>query len=186
MQENGTEDMETEAPQVDPAPKRMRSDVNRDVTGLGAVRASSAPHPAFPPSAVPEHSIAPDRWTETMLPAVLMMMRCPSLPTPKTSKRSWKEAWDKTNKSGKKPTSWEKKMAEKAKTKAYRETKDAAIEAFKAKQKEVADKRKAAAVKKEENRKKAEVVQVIKNPATLKKMMKNRNMKKRLVTRDTN
>lgn len=101
------------------------------------------------------------------------------------SKRPWKEARDKRHKGGK-PTSWEKKMEMKAQTKAYREHKEAAISEYKAKCKDVADKRKAAASRKEENRKKSEVVQVIKNPATLKKMMKNKKMKNKLVTRDTN
>lgn len=102
-----------------------------------------------------------------------------------TSKRNWKEPGQKVEKVTKK-TSWDKKMLQKAETKRYRENKEAAISAFKEKRKEVADKRKEAAKRKEENRKKAEVVQVIRNPATLKKMMKNKKMKKKLVTRDTN
>jgi len=102
-----------------------------------------------------------------------------------TSKRSWKEAGEKVDRTAKK-TSWEKKMADKAATKQYREGKQAAISAFKEKRKAAADQRKDAATRKEANRKKSEVVQVIKNPATLKKMMKNKKMRKKLVTRDTN
>mmetsp|Transcript_10501 Transcript_10501/g.29885 ORF Transcript_10501/g.29885 Transcript_10501/m.29885 type:complete len:191 (-) Transcript_10501:261-833(-) len=131
------QDMDTEV-KIDPMPKRLRTDVQRDVSGLGA-----------------------------------------------SSKRSWKEPLDKVKKSVK-PTSWEKKMTIKAQTKVFTEHKKAAIGEYKAKWKAVADQRKAAAQRKEENRKKSEIVQVIKNPATLKRMMKNRKQKAKLVTRDTN
>lgn len=160
--------------ELERAPKKPRAEVARDVVGVGRVRPAALQGAGCESKGGARGGEARSAWLTTHV-----------LPACQTSKRTWKEPGQKMEKITKK-TSWEKKMAQKAETKRYRENKDAAVSAFKEKRKAMADRRKEAEKRKAENRKKAEVVQVIRNPATLKRMMKNRKMKKKLVTRDTN
>lgn len=81
-------------------------------------------------------------------------------------------------------TSWEKKMADKAAAKLFKEQKTAASDEHKAKISKEKERRRVVKERKEANQKKNLKMEKISNPATLKRMMASKKQRKLLVTAD--
>lgn len=104
----------------------------------------------------------------------------------KASGRQWKEAGQRagTLKSQNVSSSWEEKMRIKAETKIFRENRAQAIATRKAKLQRARQQRSEAKARKNEAQRKNTKVQQISNPATIKKMMKDKKQRKKLMTAD--
>lgn len=104
----------------------------------------------------------------------------------KASGRQWKEAGQRagTMKSQNVSSSWDEKMRLKAETKIFRENRAAAIATRTAKLKRARQQRSEAKAKKAEGQRRNTKVQQISNPATIKKMMKDKKQRKKLMTAD--
>lgn len=104
----------------------------------------------------------------------------------KASSRQWKEPGQRAGalKSQNVSSSWEAKMRNKAETKIFRENRAEAIAVRKAKLQRARQQRSEAKAKKAEGQRRNTKVQQISNPATIKKMMKDKKQRKKLMTVD--
>ncbi|DBA68351.1 hypothetical protein WJX79_009400 [Trebouxia sp. C0005] len=116
----------------------------------------------------------------------LQSIKCDISGVGKASGRQWKEPGQRAGalKSQNVSSSWEAKMRNKAETKIFRENRAEAIAVRKAKLKRARQQRSEAKAKKAEGQRKNTKVQQISNPATIKKMMKDKKQRKKLMTVD--
>eukprot|EP00891_Asterochloris_glomerata_P000318 jgi/Astpho2/318/Aster-x0434 len=104
----------------------------------------------------------------------------------KASGRIWREPGIRAGsfKSQNMSSEWEKKMQDKAHSKAFKEARNEVVAARKAKLSKARKQREDAKQQREANRLKSAVTSVVTNPKTLKKMMKSKTQRKKLIKGD--